>query len=493
MWLTTLYLGRIPLSAWNQTDQSGDFSTMLPLAQNKMVVFSMGDATGVTTGGVSNIMTVGAPASGTPSCNTTDPGPAFFFATDSALQECKNYPFSLFVSSGAVLPISVLITIPNSESFVLHPPNNNDPFNWNANLTAGTQVLFSMTDAQGRPGGTSSLTTVQQSDDTSCVHPLPSSAALTRTPSPTGSAPASNTGGSGGNDNNNNNDGSNNHLGLIIGVSVAGAVVLIGIIALIWFFSKRNGGGFATKRVDLTEPGPDSSTQLLAPGHPQQAHYPPPMTFPPYRDAVTPFTAGPTGVPPTTMYNNNLPVNSTIPLDGTMGTAMAAGIYTAVGPSSNAHPSQRPMSAKQREALEAQRRQQEYHQQQQRQSQHYQQDYFDPYEAGNTSPVASHSGYFPTSASRQTAHSDVQSQFGVASSSNYSSTLGPSTHSSAMSSNKGKERTSMTNPSPQPRVIVHTDIEDEPIELPPMYSEARNPLPGMASTTAPQSGKGGIQ
>ncbi|KAF5355988.1 hypothetical protein D9756_004125 [Leucocoprinus leucothites] len=480
----------IPTSAWNQTDRSGDFSTVLPLAQGKMVVFSMGDAIGETTGGVSEVMTVGAPAAGTSSCNTTDPGPAFFFSVNSALLQCKNYPFSLF--TGAVLPISVLVTVPHSESFIIHPPNNNDPFNWQANLTAGTRVLFTMSDAQGRPGGTSSLTTVQSSDDSSCAHPPPSSASPTRTPSPTGTAPATNTGGSGNNTGNNNHKGSN-HTGLIIGVAVGGAVALIIVIALIYCFSKRKGGSFVVpqKRIDLTEPGPDSSSYLLPPGGPEPVHHPPPATFPPYRDTITPFTAGPSGVPPTTMYNNGFSVPSAQPLDSnlTMGTPMVAGIYGAAAGAGAAHSSQPPMTAKQREALQAQQRQQQYYQQQQH---HHHQEYLDPYETGGNPPAASHSAYNPTASSRQTAQSDMLSQFGAASSSNFSSTVGPSTFSSGQSSSS-KQRVSSTSPPPQPRVIVHRDIEDELIELPPMYSEAREPIHGMSPANAPQSGKGGMR
>ncbi|KXN83856.1 hypothetical protein AN958_00936 [Leucoagaricus sp. SymC.cos] len=374
-----------------------------------MVVFSMGDATGETTGGISNVMTVGAPTAGTQSCNLTDPGVQFYYAADSALQQCKNYPFSLFVQSGAVLPISILVTVPNGESFILHPPNNNDPFNWQANLTAGTPVLFTMTDAQNRVGGTSSLVTVQSSDDSSCVHPLPSSAAPTRVPSPTGSAPATNT-------------------GLIVGVAVGAAIALLILIALIYFVAKRNGAQFGTKvkRIDLTEPGPDSSTYLL-PGHSQQNNYPPLMPFPPYRDTSTPSVnpfqpTDPNRLSTTTTFNNGLsaPVTS---MDATMNTSKA-----------------------------------------------------------------SSSAYYPTTSGRQSAQPDSLSQSGVASS-NFSSAVGPSTVSSGQSSSNKRLASNSTTIAPQ-RFIVHTDIEDEPIELPPMYSESRGPIPGIPASSTPQTGKG---
>lgn len=244
------------------------------------------------------------------------------------------------------------------------------------------------------------------------------------------------------------------------------------VVAIAYFFAKRkserSGFGSNKTRIDLTEPGPDSSTYLLPPGQ-QQTHYPPVDPFPSYSDAVTPH-AGPGGVPPTMTYDHNVPTVSTA-VGGAAG-IIGAGAAGAVG--AHAYQQYQPPSApapgaKQREAVAA--RQPYQHQ-----------PYYNPFETGAASAVATNSAYASTS-SRQTAqtNSDTQSQFGMGSTSNYSTSAGPSTVSSTQK---------VLNPAPGPRFIVHTDIEDEPIELPPMYSESRAPIPGITLDDSPAPRKG---
>ncbi|KAF9455101.1 hypothetical protein P691DRAFT_800107 [Macrolepiota fuliginosa MF-IS2] len=473
----------IPANAWNDNDKSGSFSAPLQLAQTQAVVFSMGDATGVTAGGVTDVMTVGPPAGGV-SCNTTDPGTTFFFAIDGTLSQCKPYPFTLYVESGAILPISILVTVPHGESFVLHPPAGNT-FNWQANLTTGTSVIFTMSDSQSRIGGTSPLLVVGSSSDSSCITALPSSAAPTRTPTLTASSSpiATNTGGS--------NEKTNSSTGIIIGAAVGGAVVLLVLIALIYFCAKRNTNGRTGKRIDLTEPGPGSSAHLLGS---QPTPYPPINPFTPYSDNVAPQASlGDIGMP---MYNygHHIPT-------GSVSTSMdAAGITGGVGVGTSGmagaqayqqyqQPPVQPLGAKQREREAITLRQQQQPRQSYHQQSYSQQDY-NPYDTGATTSALPSNTAYASMSSRQTAQStsDTQSQFGAAgSTSNYSTSAGPST----LSSTQSKQA---LNPAPAPaqRFVVHTDIEDEPIELPPMYSETRAPIPGMTPADAPLPRKGGM-
>jgi hypothetical protein len=97
----------IPTQSWNEQDQSGDFSYLLPLNESQKVMFSMGDATGPTVGGVTDVNTIEAPADGSPPCNTSSPsgfllsfniyvslpwmftGTDFTFETDLPLLQCK--------------------------------------------------------------------------------------------------------------------------------------------------------------------------------------------------------------------------------------------------------------------------------------------------------------------------------------------------------------------------------------------------------------------
>lgn len=57
----------------NFTNGQGFFQAQVPFAANKTFLAIMSDANGYGTGGVSNLLTVGAPVSNT-NCNTTDPG-----------------------------------------------------------------------------------------------------------------------------------------------------------------------------------------------------------------------------------------------------------------------------------------------------------------------------------------------------------------------------------------------------------------------------------
>lgn len=100
----------IPATAYQGPQAS--FSTTLDLPQNQLVMFSMSDATGITSGGVSALMTVGPSVTGT-TCNTTDPGEFpllypnalltmkntgvdFFFSLDSPLLQCKYGNHSIY-------------------------------------------------------------------------------------------------------------------------------------------------------------------------------------------------------------------------------------------------------------------------------------------------------------------------------------------------------------------------------------------------------------
>ncbi|KAG5642458.1 hypothetical protein DXG03_002768 [Asterophora parasitica] len=107
----------------------------------------MSDAVGYATGGTTEILTTAASKGGT--CDTQDAGVDFSFELNSALQQCS----------------------------------------WVANVEAGTSILFTMIDSQGRNGGTSDVKNVGITDDSTCLNGLsPSStpiATLTPTPTPT--------------------------------------------------------------------------------------------------------------------------------------------------------------------------------------------------------------------------------------------------------------------------------------------------------------------
>jgi len=81
---------------------------------------------------------------------------------DDDLVECKPFPFSQY--SGAVQPVVITAWIAGGQSFQLFPPKGDSTYTFqNNNLTAGTSVLFSMMDSQGRDGGVSDIKTVRLS------------------------------------------------------------------------------------------------------------------------------------------------------------------------------------------------------------------------------------------------------------------------------------------------------------------------------------------
>lgn len=156
----------IPATAFDDVSKQGSYTVpQLSLTEGTQFMLSMSDGTGVFAGGTSSLKTVGASQSNQ-ACNITDLGTDFFFSLDSPLTQCGPYPFTHF--NGAVLPITILVHIPQGQSILIHPPQA-DSFTWVANLTAGTPAAFSIYDSEGRSGGTSSIRVVQLTNDTSCL------------------------------------------------------------------------------------------------------------------------------------------------------------------------------------------------------------------------------------------------------------------------------------------------------------------------------------
>ncbi|KAF9010772.1 hypothetical protein BDQ17DRAFT_1346915 [Cyathus striatus] len=244
----------IPSGAFQQNQ--GMFSTLLELPSAQTVFFAMSDATGVTAGGMSRIMTVGRSISGN-SCNTTDPGVDFVFSADNGVGQCQPYEFTRY--SGAIQPISILVWIPapQEDSFYLSPPTD-DSFTWIANATAGSSIMFSMTDSKGRIGGTSSIFIVKGSDDASCLTTSSSSVASSGTiaPSQTPSPSQSSSPGA-----------RSSNIGTIVGGSVGGVagIALVALLVYMCFFRRKRQR--VSRNIDLTydpsgSPVPEQDTFL---------------------------------------------------------------------------------------------------------------------------------------------------------------------------------------------------------------------------------------
>ncbi|CAE6432704.1 unnamed protein product [Rhizoctonia solani] len=219
----------IPASAFNGTH--GSYTTTLRVtgktSQGRFLL-TMSDATGVGSGGTSGILTAGT---GNGSCNTTDPGTDFVYSLDRSLQQCRPYIWSHYET--AVQPITITGLIPLGKTFVLDPPLA-DSYTWTTNIAAGTNVVFIVVDAQGRQGGSTDLYTVGSSDDSTCITSnSPGSTAQSGTSTSTSTAtsmPSSTSA-----------PASGNTSSAVIGSSIAGgAVFLVAIASLVWFFLLRN-------------------------------------------------------------------------------------------------------------------------------------------------------------------------------------------------------------------------------------------------------------
>ncbi|KAF8898816.1 hypothetical protein BD779DRAFT_39725 [Infundibulicybe gibba] len=231
----------------------GSFSTQLPFPQGQRMLLTMSDGTGFGTGGSTAVLQVEASQGGV--CNTTDPGVAFSFELNTALQQCRPYTFGNY--SGAVQPITITGIIPGGTSFILNPPLGPTDFTWIDNAAAGSSVVFIMEDSQGRAGGSSDVTTVASSDDKSCLDNL-SPSSTPGSPSPT-SAPSPNTTSGAASTPTSSRSTS---IGVIVGSIIGALLFLAVVLSLGLFYLKRRrpgwgfgGSGFKRKSradVDLT-------------------------------------------------------------------------------------------------------------------------------------------------------------------------------------------------------------------------------------------------
>lgn len=163
----------VPYKTALQSSGNGQQSAgiVIPFVQGRKFLVTLSDAGGFATGGTSQLLTVGSSQSGG-NCNTADLSNDFFFALNSPLIQCQPYPITGY--KGAVQPVNIAVVVPGGPSQVLVPPvSSSNAYDWTASLKAGTSVMFSMVDAQGRNGGSSDIRVVGSSSDSSCLGNAP--------------------------------------------------------------------------------------------------------------------------------------------------------------------------------------------------------------------------------------------------------------------------------------------------------------------------------
>ncbi|KAG2061772.1 hypothetical protein BDR06DRAFT_945802 [Suillus hirtellus] len=170
----------VPASAFSNNKGSYTIS-QLPFWNATQFLLTMSDATAFGSGGTSPIFKVGNPVAKN-NCNTTGASVDFTFDLPTSLQQCNGYTFDDY--GNAIQPITITALIPGGESLILYPPIG-PSYTWVADVSAGTTLVFVMTDSQGRQGGSSDLETVTLSNNAACLS--------SNSPSSTASVPSSTT------------------------------------------------------------------------------------------------------------------------------------------------------------------------------------------------------------------------------------------------------------------------------------------------------------
>ncbi|KAG8972226.1 hypothetical protein FRB90_010286, partial [Tulasnella sp. 427] len=205
----------------------------------------MSDATGFGSGGTSDLLTVADPVSGA-TCDTSVPTLAFDFQLNTALQQCRPYVISDF--NLATQPVTIYGLIPLGSVFSLNPAAGAISYSWATNVKSGTRLILTVTDGQGRSGGSSDLLTVGASDDATCIDANSPASTITNQPTSAAASSASKTRSatrtasksSGASATSQPDNAGKSSTGGVIAGAIIGVVVLLLLVGtLIWFLLRR--------------------------------------------------------------------------------------------------------------------------------------------------------------------------------------------------------------------------------------------------------------
>ncbi|TFK94445.1 hypothetical protein K466DRAFT_593619 [Polyporus arcularius HHB13444] len=424
------------------SNSRGSFTTTMNMPKGQQIVVVMSDATGFGSGGVTPVITVGPTVSKT-ACDTSDPGVDFTYEANSALAQCRTYTFSLY--KDAVQPIQITGIVPGGSTFILNPPRGPLSFDWVADIAANTELVFFMTDANNRQGGSTQFASVLLSDDKTCLdknspasvaHP-PSMTATSKAAAGTKSSTHTQTSTSSATSSPDTDDPSKSSPAGTLAAAIVGTLVALVVLgSLIWFYlRRRNGGGFLGRKFQKQEVD-------LMKGDPG---------LPPHQ-SLSPYP-----LYPTDNFGDGATPHSSVNLLHRTPSADAASTLNFARPPQTATTAQFPPGTR-------------------------------PDSIHDTSLYGNGSGYGGASqygTAAAAAYGGVRPEGSVAS-------WDQSVTSSA-AQRKAAQAGVSTYQTPA-RFILHTDIEDdlppppvdEVIELPPQYSERRAPPPGAGASGAGQ-------
>ncbi|KAG1812933.1 uncharacterized protein BJ212DRAFT_1369082 [Suillus subaureus] len=179
------YSYSVPASAFSNGKGSYSIS-QLPLSTQTKFLLTMSDATGFGTGGTTNNLTVGNPTTNN-NCNAAIQSPPFTFSFSSpSLTQCSLLTIS--ANGSEFQPITIMQLIPGGQSVMFNSVDS--PFSFVVDVIAGTDLLYSVTDSEGRSGGVSKFQLVSGSSNSSCLsaNSPSSTAGMSATASPTSSS-----------------------------------------------------------------------------------------------------------------------------------------------------------------------------------------------------------------------------------------------------------------------------------------------------------------
>ncbi|KAG8907630.1 hypothetical protein FRB99_003092 [Tulasnella sp. 403] len=242
--------------------QGNTYSFQLKFPAGSSFLAMMSDATGVGTGGTSQLITV---LDGDTNClPTSATHPLFYFYLDPPTgnpSQCGTWGISW--DPIAQSPVRITALLPGGQSFPLPVPVSGTSFNWQVNMRQGTQFLLTAGDSRGfGTGGSTNIFTVQ-GGGSGCINNLtPSSTAGPAAGGiyATGSGAGSVTGaaGDGPHPTSGTTAGGTKNVGAIVGGTLGGIAGFGALLLLLVFFhrhrvSKQQGDAHHKPEVDLMD------------------------------------------------------------------------------------------------------------------------------------------------------------------------------------------------------------------------------------------------
>ncbi|KAG8851398.1 hypothetical protein FRB96_009235 [Tulasnella sp. 330] len=235
------------------------YSFQLKFPTNSSFLAMMSDATGIGTGGTSELITVLDGSADCLATSATTPDFYLYLDPNSSPAQCSTVDVG-WDATNSQGPVRITAMLPGGQSFALPVPNTGASFNWTVDMKQGTDYLIVAGDQRGfGTGGSSQLFTVG-AGSSGCINGSspsstmgPAAGGIYATGSGGGSVtgvpggqPAASTGGT--------SSGKKSNTGAIVGGVIGGVIFLLfALLSLLYFLRRRRrrqteGGGEKNRR-----------------------------------------------------------------------------------------------------------------------------------------------------------------------------------------------------------------------------------------------------